>query len=302
MAYDSYDEIVRKLTEIQRVNSDIITLEAIGESVEHRSILTMRITGKLKQRAKVLFTGGIHGNEKISVSMVLRLIEVLVHSYGHDRRVRNLIDRSDIYLIPVINPDGYARSKRLNTRGVDLNRNFEVGFARNRILGRWNKWPFYAGPYPYSEPETKAVNSLLQRVRFSVALAFHSTGGYIGYSYGYSTKKAPDYKFLKSVAEEMKARQPLEKYAIRQQSWLYRVKGCLEDEMYEKYETLAYVIEMMRYRRLFLTPGILVNPFRWFNATETDLAKHLENNIGPSLYLLEIASNLRKSQTRRELK
>jgi len=294
MVYDSYDEIVRKLTEIQRVNSDIITLEVIGESVEHRSILAMRISGKSKRRAKVLFTGGIHGNEKIGVSMVLRLIEILVQGYGHDRRIRNLIDRSDIYLIPLINPDGYTRSRRLNARGVDLNRNYEVGFTRNRILSRWGKWPFYAGPFPYSEPETRAVLSLLKRVRFSVALAFHSTGGFIGYSYGYSTKKAPDYKLLKSIAVEMKSRQPLERYAIRQQSWLYRVKGCLEDEMYEQYGTLAYVIEMMRYRRLLLKPGVFINPFRWFNPSETSIAKHLENNIGLSLYLLEIASDPRK--------
>jgi len=272
MVYDSYDEIVRKLTEIQRVNS--ITLEVIGESVEHRSILAMRISGKSKRRAKVLFTGGIHGNEKIGVSMVLRLIEILVQGYGHDRRIRNLIDRSDIYLIPLINPDGYTRSRRLNARGVDLNRNYEVGFTRNRILSRWGKWPFYAGPFPYSEPETRAV--------------------FIGYSYGYSTKKAPDYKLLKSIAVEMKSRQPLERYAIRQQSWLYRVKGCLEDEMYEQYGTLAYVIEMMRYRRLLLKPGVFINPFRWFNPSETSIAKHLENNIGLSLYLLEIASDPRK--------
>ena len=229
MEYDSYEEIVRRLTEIQRVHSDIVSLEVIGESCEHRSILTVKISGKSKQRSNILFTGGIHGNEKVSVYMVLRLIEVLVQGYGHDQRVRNLIDRSDIYLIPVINPDGYTRSKRVNARGVDLNRNFAVGFPRKRIFSGWNKWPFYAGPFPYSEPETRAVLSLIQRVTFSVSLSFHSTGGFIGYCYGYTRGKAPDINILKSIAVQMRARQPLDKYSIHQQSWLYRVRGCLED-------------------------------------------------------------------------
>jgi len=299
MEYDSYEEIVRKLTELQRVHSDIVTLEAIGESYEHRSIFSIKISGKSKQRAKILFSGGIHGNEKIGVSMILRLIEVLAHGYGNDRRVRNLIDKSDIYLIPVINPDGYSKSRRTNARGVDLNRNYEVGSARRGILDGWKRWPFYPGESPYSEPETRAVCSLIKRVKFSVAVSFHSTGGVIGYSHGYTRKKARDFELLKSIAVEMRDRQPLEKYVVHQQSWLYRIKGCLEDELFDKYGTLAFVIELMRYRRLFLKPNVMINPFRWFNPTETNLAKHLENNIGLSLYLLEIAANPRKALSKK---
>ena len=91
--------------------------------------LSRGISGSSNCSPKALFVGGIHGNEKVGVYMVLRLIEVLLNGYGDDRRVKNLVDQREIWFIPVLNPDGYVASRRKNARGVDLNRNFETAFS-----------------------------------------------------------------------------------------------------------------------------------------------------------------------------
>ena len=67
--------------------------------------------------------------------------------------------------IPTLNPDGLARKSRYNSRGVDLNRNFP---ASNFKKSRRN------GPFPSSEPETKALMKMIRQFRPSRILAVHS--------------------------------------------------------------------------------------------------------------------------------
>jgi len=291
MPYQSYDAIWRTLSRIAAEHPDVVTLETIGESCEQRPIPAVRVCGDESSAPKALFVGGIHGNEKVGVAAVLRLIEVLALGYRSAPKVRGLVNHREAWLVPVINPDGYERSRRRNARGVDLNRNFAAAFARRGLLNRWRAWPFYSGPFPYSEPETQALQSLTRRIDFAVALSFHSFGGLICFPYAHSAKKAGDYGLLKMVAEEMRRRQPFERYALRQLSWLYSPRGSLEDELYERCGTVAFLIEIMRYRRALAKPGVWLKPFYWFNPTETELPRHLENNIAPALYLLEIASD-----------
>lgn len=288
--YQSYGSLGQTLAKIADEHSDIVTLEMIGESWERRPIQAVRISGAGGSVPKVLFVGGIHGNEKVGVYAVLRLIEKLALQYRTDPKVTGLVDHREAWLVPVVNPDGYARSRRRNARGVDLNRNFETAFDRRSFLNKWRKWPFYAGPFPYSEPETQALWDLIQRIDFAAVLSFHSFGGIIGFPYGHSKRRASASAMLKAVAEEMRRKQPLEEYAVRQLSWLYSQRGCLEDEVYEKRGTAAFLIEIMRFRRPLSKPTIWLRPFYWFNPQEPELRMHLENNIGPALHLLEIAS------------
>ena len=291
MPYQSYDSIGRALSRIAGEHPDIVTLETIGESCEHRPISAVRVSGTGGNVPKALFVGGIHGNEKVGVYAVLRLLDVLVLGYRNDPQVRSLIDYREAWLVPLVNPDGYVRSRRRNATGVDLNRNFETAFDRRGLLNRWRAWPFYSGPFSYSEPETRALQSLIRRIDFAVALSFHSFGGLICFPYAHSGRRAGHFALLKTVAEEMRRRQPFEQYALRQLSWLYSPRGSLEDEMYERRGTAAFLIEIMKYERTLAKPAVWLKPFYWFNPTETELPRHLENNIGPSLYLLEVASD-----------
>jgi protein MpaA len=59
----------------------------------------------------VLVVGCIHGNEPAGIAIAQRL------ERSSPRGV-------DLWIVPVLNPDGRAADTRGNTHGVDLNRNF----------------------------------------------------------------------------------------------------------------------------------------------------------------------------------
>jgi protein MpaA len=73
-------------------------------------------------------------------------------------------------IVPVVNPDGYARRRRRNAAGVDLNRNFPTAnWAPGNKRSR-----FYAGPSPASEPETKAIVALVETMSPARIISIHS--------------------------------------------------------------------------------------------------------------------------------
>lgn len=125
----------------------------IGRSVQGRPIIA-RSFGPDTARRKVLVVGCIHGNECAG----LAITSALRASISKDVQ---------LWVIPELNPDGTAADTRQNAHGVDLNRNFPF---------RWqpiSNPTFYSGPYPRSEPETRAAMRFIQRIRPAVSIWYH---------------------------------------------------------------------------------------------------------------------------------
>ena len=84
------------------------------------------------------YVGNMHGNEVISRQLLIYLAEFLARHYDRDPRVANLVNNTEIFLLPSLNPDGYEASQegacdnnrlgRNNANNVDLNRNFPDQF------------------------------------------------------------------------------------------------------------------------------------------------------------------------------
>jgi protein MpaA len=79
------------------------------------------------------------------------------------------LDGTRIYTVPNLNPDGFALGTRLNSRGVDLNRNFPSGW---RPMGSPGS-PQHSGPYPFSEPETLLAARMIRALDPDVTIWFH---------------------------------------------------------------------------------------------------------------------------------
>ena len=134
----------------------------VGRSAEGRRV-AMRQAGDPALPGEVLVFGCIHGDECAA------------------RRVRPSSPltagcpdpRSDVYVVPNLNPDGSARDSRLNGRGVDLNRNFPAGW---RPIGQRGD-PQHSGPHPFSEPETRLAARIVRRLEPEVTIWFHQYGG-----------------------------------------------------------------------------------------------------------------------------
>ncbi len=77
--------------------------------------------------------------------------------------------RSNVWVVPDLNPDGVARNTRQNADGVDLNRNFPWRWQPAGHKGDLQ----YSGPSELSEPESRFALALIARVHPAVTIWFH---------------------------------------------------------------------------------------------------------------------------------
>ena len=132
-----------------------IRSEVIGTSVQGRAIEAIE-RGTPGGRV-VLAVGDIHGDEGAGEAVINWL------------RTMPVPQGIDLWLVPTMNPDGQALGQRHNANGVDLNRNFPRKWGPLGTPGYWQ----YAGPSAASEPETKAMVALLDRIKPDVTLWYH---------------------------------------------------------------------------------------------------------------------------------
>jgi protein MpaA len=123
----------------------------LGRSVEGRAIRAIEVGDPAAVR--VLVVGCVHGDEPAGIAVAQRLARLAPRGV-------------DLWIVPVLNPDGLAASTRGNARGVDLNRNFPR---------RWQPLDgvYESGPRPLSEPEARIAHRLILRLRPHVTVWFH---------------------------------------------------------------------------------------------------------------------------------
>lgn len=140
--------------------------ECSFKSVKGRSIDVLSIGNGPKT---MLVIAGVHGDEPQGVQLVRDLMKHLSSvdtSHLHDR----------ILIIPVANPDGIAAHTRWNAHKVDLNRNLPTADFCVKKRGR-----YFGGSKPLSEPETRAIVSVLKRYRPSFVISVHAPLGKVLY-------------------------------------------------------------------------------------------------------------------------
>ena len=123
----------------------------LGHSSQGRSIRAVEVGDP--SGTPVLVVGCIHGDEPGGIAIARALERLSPHGL-------------DLWIVPVLNPDGLAAGTRGNAHGVDLNRNFPARWRR--LGGGYN-----SGPRPLSERETRIARSLILRVRPRVTIWFH---------------------------------------------------------------------------------------------------------------------------------
>lgn len=129
------------------------TWHTLGRSTGGRPIRVLEVRGA-HATTTVLVVGCIHGNECAGLR-TMRLLE------------RSRDPALDLWLLPDLNPDGFARGTRQNGHGVDLNRNFASG---------WRPGPRgleYPGPHPFSERESRIARNLILRIHPTLTIWFH---------------------------------------------------------------------------------------------------------------------------------
>ncbi|MEL7435371.1 MAG: M14 family metallopeptidase [Chloroflexota bacterium] len=138
-----------------------------GTSVEGRQLIANRVgTGE----HIILLVGGIHAGFE---SNTITLVQQLQRHY--ENNPAEIASDVTFLFVPVLNPDGEARGRVLNGRfngnDVDLNRNWGCGWSPDAVFGQGTVNP---GTEAFSEPESTALGSLIERLQPAVAIFYHS--------------------------------------------------------------------------------------------------------------------------------
>lgn len=182
--YHDYFGTEAKLNELNDKYPNATYMFSIGKSVLGKEIWCLRLTDETSDKIKssCLIDGCIHGNEWESGEACLYLAEFLLINYEKNESINNILENSEIYIVPLLNPDGRQVDKRWNDNGVDLNRNFDIFFGKLRghcyrlgklfgrikipyvIFPRLGLWFSNCGRHAFSEPETQAIRSLTKKI------------------------------------------------------------------------------------------------------------------------------------------
>lgn len=216
MTWQSYHplaDIHGYLDYLAQTYPQFVTLQTIGTSVEGRPLKVLKISSNRPGSPAIWIDGGIHAREWISPASVAYIINELTENRdAHGEAVKNV----DWYILPVLNPDGYEYSHRVDRlwrknrhvngkcAGTDLNRNF--GYKWGGLgSSREPCQETFAGSHPFSEPESAAVSSFIQNQAGSlkVYLSFHSYGQYILHPWGYIRAVPRDHADLSRVGRNI---------------------------------------------------------------------------------------------------
>jgi murein peptide amidase A len=138
-----------------QVGSPVVASDrlVLGRSERGRKIVAVRVGDS--HGTRVLVVGCIHGTECAGIAVA--------------RALSRTHTRADLWIVPNLNPDGYARHTRQNARGVDLNANWSSQWHGGGRPGD----VYYGGPRPFSEHETRIGRKLILRLRPRVTIWFH---------------------------------------------------------------------------------------------------------------------------------
>ncbi len=107
--YHTYPEMVAELERTAARYPAITRLASIGRSYEGRPIWALKISDNARvdeAEPEVLFESMAHSREPLALEMNLYLIRLLTQGYGSDAKIRSLVDSREIWIIPMLNPDG----------------------------------------------------------------------------------------------------------------------------------------------------------------------------------------------------
>lgn len=274
--YRTVEETEQLLLSLASRYPQLTTLVDFGDSWERGEpngapgydLLALRITSRRYPGAKPVFTlvAGIHANEMAGPEVATRFADMLLSKYDNDPTITWLLDRHEIVVVPIFNPDGRALAQptrkttsalpNTTCRGVDLNRNFPYAWGATAASSSPCS-STYLGPSSASEPETRAMMDLLKSLyparatqpeeqpypddTSGVLISLHTSGDLVLWPWAHTGALAPNARGLEQLGWGIASRngyRPQSAYA------LYPHAGRLDDWAYATLGVAAFTLEI----------------------------------------------------------
>lgn len=299
--YYTLDEVIAQVDSLHLLFPNVVGVrESIGVSLQGRVIWALRVTADpstAPARPRVFFNSLIHAREPMGMMTIIHFLWYVAERYGTDPEITHLLESRELWVVPVINPDGYEANRRLapttgggmrrknmrnaladdDVNGVDLNRNFGYKWGYDDDgSSPYPDWEIYRGPEAFSEPETKAIADFCVEKQFLLALNYHSYSNVLIFPWGYVNQETEDSLLFREYAAAM-TRHNGYAYGTGDQVIGYSTNGDADDWMYGE--------RLEKPRILSMTPEVGTGNDSFWPETSRILPL-AEANIRPNLIVL----------------
>jgi hypothetical protein len=236
-----YDEIVAEMRELAQKHSSIASFYNYGSTPGRRELSLIRIAreGDFSARKGVLITGTIHGDEFLNIED--RLPRWFLENQASEGVEKFLSRGGILWIVPILNPDGYMARRRESIRGMDLNRDFDL---------------LQANKAGFTQPETRGLTELLQtelskmRANLALTMDYHCCVGGVIYPWGFSrTKVLPQPERDRHLKFGSIMLEQFPRYIIGRAIEIvnYTALGASDDYYHEKFKSASFTFEGVRF-------------------------------------------------------
>lgn len=239
--YPTSAQVAQKIRDIVAKNPKIMKLVSIGKSVKGKDLLFVKISDNVDQdevEPEFKYISSMHGDEITGRELTTQFIEEIGQRYGTDSEITDLVNNTEIYIMPSMNPDGSDLKQRANANYFDLNRNFPdiISDTQSSTAGR--------------QIETKAMMEFQASRKFSLSANFH--GGTIVANYPWDSKYDlhPLDGFVRELSQgysdlnpDMRSSDEFPGGITNGAAW-YVVRGGMQDWSYQWFNDLQITIEL----------------------------------------------------------
>ena len=220
--FSTVNEMKAQLDLMRSLYPSLISVKtALSDSIstiEGRTVYYVRISDNPdanETEPEVLYTGMHHAREPIGMQHLLYYMWYLLENYNSDQSIKDLVDNTEMYFVPVFNVDGYLYNITTNPTGggswrknrhyngvnsqgdpiygIDINRNYGYKWGNDDAGSSPNpSSETFRGTAPFSEPETRMMKYFCESHNFLIALNYHSFSNLLLSPWGWTEEQCAD--------------------------------------------------------------------------------------------------------------
>lgn len=239
--YPTHAQMTKTLQETVAKYPKIMKLESIGNSVKGKELWVVKISSdptidQLKPEVK--YISSMHGDEITGRELMVSLIAEIGEKYGKDLEITKLVNNTEIFIMPSMNPDGSQSKVRANANRIDLNRNFPdiISDSQSSPAKR--------------EIEVQHVMKFQERHKFSLSANFHGGAVVVNYPWDSKSERHPLDAFVQEISlgysglnKPMYNSREFTHGIVNGADW-YIVRGGMQDWSYHWFNDLQITVEL----------------------------------------------------------